>query len=283
MDLATVMRKRVLARLPEQRTGWYQIKAQDDGKAVVRIYDTISWFGVTADDFVRELAEITAAEIEVQINSPGGDAFDGVAIFNALRTHPARVTTRVDGVAASAASIIAQAGDHRVMMSGAQMMIHEAWGMAIGPASEMRAFADQLDKLNNTMARLYANRAGGGDGRVDEMRELMAVETWFTDEETVEAGLADEVFDPAPKEAAAAAAVDPPADPADRLQEAVRAELGRLGVDLAALPNLLPTPPTVPADPPVPEDPPALAGVDHDVARDLLAAFDLQERETING
>lgn len=266
MDRDT-MRKRVLARLPQQQRGsWYEIKALDEGKAVIRIYDEISWFGVTADDFARELAAVSASELEVQINSPGGDAFDGVAIYNALRAHPARVTTRVDGVAASAASIIAQAGDHRVMMTSAQIMIHEAWGIVIGPASEMRGFADQLDKLNDIMARLYATRAGGD---AEHFRELMATETWLADTEAVEAGLADEVFEPPRQDAPADGKPDSRPDSKSDLADAVRAELGRLGVDLAALPA---------TNPPDPAPVPAGPDLSQDAVSNVFAAFDLQER-----
>lgn len=190
----TELRRRMLSRIPQSRGSWYDIRAQEDeDKAVVRIYDFIDPMGVTAEDFVNELDEITASEIEVQINSPGGLVFDGIAIFNALRTHPARVTTRVDGIAASAASVIVQAGDRRVMVESSQLMIHEAWGMAIGPANEMRELADLLDKQNGIIAGIYAARSEKPE---DEFRDLMTSDTYLTDEETVDLGLADEVFTP---------------------------------------------------------------------------------------
>lgn len=192
------MRDRMLARLPAGER-WYEIRNADADQAVIRIYDEISYWGVTADDFARDLARVTAARIEVQINSPGGDVFDGLAIYNALRAHPAEITTRVDGLAASAASVIVQAGDHRVMLGAAQMMIHEAWGVAVGPAREIREFADLLDRQNEVIAGIYAQRS---DGDVDAFRELMTAETWLTDEGAVELGLADEVVHPARTETA---------------------------------------------------------------------------------
>lgn len=179
---------------------WYEIRNaadDDDDAAVVRIYGEIgwSWFGgLTAEDFVRDLDEVSASKIRVEINSPGGDVFDGIAIYNALRAHPAHVTTRVDGLAASAASLIVQAGDHRVMLSSAQMMIHEAWGIVIGPASDMRAMADMLEQQNGVIAGVYASRSDAGDR--EHFLGLMAAETWLTDSEAVEEGLADEVVDP---------------------------------------------------------------------------------------
>ena len=187
------LRDRMRARMAPRAGGWFDIRNADGDTAVIRIYDEISWWGVTADDFARQLALVTASNIEVQINSPGGDVFDGLAIYNALRAHSAHVTTRVDGLAASAASVIVQAGEHRVMLGAAQMMIHEAWGVAVGPAREIREFADLLDTENEVIAGIYAQRS---DGEVDKFLELMAAETWLTDQAAVDLGLADEVVQP---------------------------------------------------------------------------------------
>lgn len=94
----------------------------------VYIYEEIDWFwGLSADVFVQELNEIMTDNIDVRLNSPGGDVFDSIAIYNALVKHPANVTVYVDSLAASGASIIAMSGDKRVMMVGSQMMIHDAW------------------------------------------------------------------------------------------------------------------------------------------------------------
>lgn len=190
------MRRRVMARLPAKGRSWYEIKNAAGSTAVVRVYDEIG-YPVTADEFARDLEAISADQIEVHINSPGGDVFDGVAIYNALRAHPARITTRVDGIAASIASVVAQAGDHRVMLSGSQMMVHEAWGLAIGPASEMREYAALLDKQSDVIASIYAERSDRPESR---FRQMMTDETWLTADETVAAGLADEIRKPARKE-----------------------------------------------------------------------------------
>lgn len=189
------LRKKILARLPRS-SRWYTVtnKAGDGGPAQIRIYEEIGWFGITEEDFARDLAEITADEIEVQISSPGGDVFAGIAIYNALRTHPARITTRVDSLAASIASVIVQAGDRRIMVSASQQMIHPAWGFAIGPAPDMREMADLLDKQTDVLAGIYAERSGKP---AEHWRTLMDAETWFTAEEAVEAGLADEILKPA--------------------------------------------------------------------------------------
>ena len=185
-------------RIQNKTTGGLTILNADSDKAVVRLYGEISkWFGIDAEQIADELEAITAPEIEVQISSLGGDVFDGIAIYNALRSHDARITTRVDSMAASIASVIAQAGDHRVMLTGSQMMIHEAWGFAMGSASDMRDLADILDKQTDIIASIYAERSGGDEA---VFREKMETETWFDADEAVKAGLADEVVKPSRKD-----------------------------------------------------------------------------------
>ena len=168
--------------------------AQENDRAVIRIYDIIGWPFIEAQDVGNALDRVEADEIEVQINSPGGDAFEGVAIFNLLRAHPAKIHTRVDGLAASAASLVAQAGDVRTMLTGAEMMIHEAWGITIGPEQDHRDNADALHKLSRNYASLYGERSGRDP---DGFYDLMKAETWFTHDEAVEAGLADQAVKPA--------------------------------------------------------------------------------------
>ncbi|MFD1547008.1 head maturation protease, ClpP-related [Nonomuraea guangzhouensis] len=177
---------------PQARTNadWYRISNLADGAAEVVIYDEIGWFGVSAGAFLEELKAVTAGEISLRLNSPGGNVFDGVAIMNVLRSHPAKVTTYVDGLAASIASVIAMAGDRIVMQPHSQMMIHNPWAMCIGDAADMRDEAERLDRHSENIASVYAERAGG---TVADWRERMASETWYSAEEAVAAGLADEV------------------------------------------------------------------------------------------
>jgi ATP-dependent Clp endopeptidase proteolytic subunit ClpP len=203
-DIQHAVRERIqsLAK-PLSNRRWYDVSNKDGDIAEIRIYDEISWWGITAEDFAKELDEITAAEILVMINSPGGNVFDGITIYNALRSHPAKVTTRVDGVAASIASVVVQAGDHRIMLSASQMMIHKAWGLVIGDSSDMRAYAEVLEKQDENLAGIYAAR---GTEDKAHYSELMAAETWLSDEETVAIGLADEVLDPSKDESPAATA-----------------------------------------------------------------------------
>ena len=203
-------------------------------KATIRLYDAIGVLGVTADEFAEGLGEITADEIEVQISSMGGDVFDGIAIYNALRAHPAKITTRVDGMAASIASVIVQAGDERVMLTGSQMMIHPAFGFAMGDATDMRKLADILDRQTDIIAGIYTERADEGG-----FRDLMDAETWFDADEAVEVGLADQVVTPnksddVPSDAAtikfteqADAAVVALAGLADRTEEVVTFRTGQ--------------------------------------------------------
>lgn len=182
---------RPVARLTEGRRDWYRINnLAGTGAAEVWIYDEIGWYGVSAQDFVRDLNEITADRVDVHINTPGGDVFDAVAIFQALRNHPATVTTYVDSLAASSGSFIALAGDKRVIAPHGMMMIHEAWGMCIGNSADMAKMVGELDRVSANIASIYASRAGGDP---DEWRELMRAETWYSPQEAVDAGLMHEV------------------------------------------------------------------------------------------
>lgn len=173
-------------------SAWIDDETETGGNisATLRIYGPIGgWFGVDAEYFAYTLDELgDVDEIEVAINSGGGSAFEGIAIYNLLRAHPARITTRVDGLAASAASIIAQAGDDRVVMTGAQLMIHDPWMATVGDAAELRRSADQLDRMSDQLAEIYAERAGGD---VHDWAAAMANETWYGAAEAVEFGLAD--------------------------------------------------------------------------------------------
>lgn len=182
---------RPLARLQQGRNDWYSIKNQADGDtAEVYIYDEIGYFGVTAQDFVNDLRSVHAGQIDLHLNTPGGDVFDGIAIYQALKDHPANVTTYVDALAASAGSFIAQAGDTVVMKKNSTMMIHDAAGLAIGNSSDMRELADLLDKTSDNIASIYAERTGGD---TETWRAAMQAETWYSADEAVAAGLADEV------------------------------------------------------------------------------------------
>lgn len=168
------------------------VKALSNSQAEVLIYDEIgqSFWGdsVDAKTFKQNIDQLDATHIVVRVDSPGGDIFDGIAIMNALKNHPAKVTAYVDGLAASAASIITTGADEVIMSEGSQMMIHDAWSWIEGDANAIRKKADLLDKISNDMAEIYARKAGTP---AEEWREAMQEETWFTAKEAVAVGLAD--------------------------------------------------------------------------------------------
>lgn len=173
---------------------WFRIENAADAPAVadVYIYDEIGYWGTTASDFVAAVASLDVNEMNIHINSPGGEVFDGVAIYNAIRSHKAYVTVFVDGLAASAASFIAQAGDEVVMRRGTSMMIHDAATIAWGNSEEFKTVAKTLDSISNNIADIYAQRTGG---TTEAWRAEMRKEVWYTAQEAVDAGLADRVDD----------------------------------------------------------------------------------------
>lgn len=175
--------------LQQANKPWYQIKNSTTGPTEVMIYDEIGFLGVTAQDFVKDLQDIQGP-IDLHINSKGGDVFDGIAIYEALKNRTDPVNVFIDSLAASAASFIAMAGDHISIGRNAQMMIHDAQGMAIGNAKDMKDIAELLDKASNNIADIYMQRAGG---TVEQWRTAMRDEKWYSAQEAVATGLADEI------------------------------------------------------------------------------------------
>lgn len=177
-----------------------QVSTETDGSvASMRLYDPIdSWggeFGVSAKEFAAALDDLgdDVTELRLHINSPGGEVFEGIAILNALRGQRAkgrRVVSVVDGLAASAASFIAMAADEVVMARNSELMIHDAWGICIGNAEDMRELGSRLDHLSDNIASVYAEKAGGSTA---DWRTHMLAETWYSADEAVSAGLADRV------------------------------------------------------------------------------------------
>jgi ATP-dependent Clp protease protease subunit len=196
---------------PRPQLGKFLARAAD-GEAELFIYDQIggSFFseGVTAKQVAAAVAECEqqgAKKLAIYINSPGGDVFQGMAILNCLKRFSGEKVVYVDGLAASIASIIAMAGDRRFMGSGAMMMVHDPSAFAsdrgVGTAAEMRAKAEDLDKIAGAMASAYAERTHGDESA---MRTLMRAETWMTAAEAVERGFADETFEQQPDQDATA-------------------------------------------------------------------------------
>lgn len=170
--------------------------AEGDDTATISIYDVIGadiWGeGVTAKRIAGALRSIGKKDVTVNVNSPGGDFFEGVAIYNLLREHPAKVTIKVMGLAASAASVIAMAGDEVLIGDGAFLMIHNAWALAVGNRHDMRATADQLEPFDAAMADVYAARTGL---ERDEVARMMDKETWLSSSQAIEDGFADGLVD----------------------------------------------------------------------------------------
>lgn len=176
--------------------------AADGSSADVYLYDAIGgWLGISAEQFTKEFSAITAPTINLHVNSPGGDVFDGTAIYNAIQQHPSNVVVHVDGVAASIASIIALAGNEVRMGEGSYFMIHNPFAMAIGDAGELRQTADLLDKVGGQLAGIYARQTGMPMG---DVKAAMDAETWYTAQEAVDAGFATSVAVPDEDDAAAA-------------------------------------------------------------------------------
>lgn len=179
------------------KTKAFEIRNLADREAEVFLYGEIAW-DVAASDFVRELSLLDVDVIRLHVNSPGGDAYQGIAMMNALQSHPARVEATVEGMAFSAASFIVVGGADRVVIyPGAEMMIHDALASSYGNADDMSRSIERLDRMSNSIAEIYARRAGGDP---EDWREAMRAETWFTAQEAVDAGLADEVWEPEEEE-----------------------------------------------------------------------------------
>lgn len=170
---------------------WYRIenKADASGPNEVYIYDEIGGFGVSSGDFLNDLRGVDG-DVKLHLNSPGGDVFDGLAIYQALKSRSGETTVVVDGLAASIASVIAMGADRVVMAPKATMMIHEGWTAAVGNSADMRKLADLLDKTSSNIASVYADKAGQ---TVEFWRDRMRDETWYSAEEALQAGLIDEV------------------------------------------------------------------------------------------
>lgn len=172
-------------------------KAND--KAEIWLYGDIgeSWDDyVTAKGLSDELKKLAGVkEITLRINSPGGNVFDGLAMYNSLKKFPAKIITEIDGMALSIASIIALAGDEVKMAGNAVFMIHNPWTMAAGDSSEMRKVADQLDLVRNSLAGTYAAKTSD-KASLEQISEWMNAETWFNSDEALKSGFIDEITDP---------------------------------------------------------------------------------------
>lgn len=168
----------------------YRMEKKSDSAAEIYLYDSVGgFFGVTAKQFAKDLKALGSVKtIDLRVNSDGGDVFDGRAIYTQLAQHPARIVARVDGIAASIASLICMAADEIRMADGAFMMIHNAWGVSIGNSAEMRRMADLLDSVDTTIQETYAARTKNS---VADIKGWMDEETWMPAQDAVDKGFAD--------------------------------------------------------------------------------------------
>lgn len=167
------------------------MQIQMKGKeAEILLYEDIGfYFGISADTFVREVQALgDLTRINLRINSNGGSVFDGISIYNYLKSHKARIEVDIDGLAASIASVVAMSGDEVRIAESAWMMIHEPAGFLFGGAAEFRKEADLLDGLRDTSIDIYMQKASVPRENISDM---MAEETWLNAEDAVEYGLAD--------------------------------------------------------------------------------------------
>lgn len=172
------------------------IKAAATDDNTITMYDPIGydWWtgdGVTAKRVSAALRSIGDSDVTVKINSPGGDVFEGLAIYNLLREHKGKVTVQVLGLAASAASFIAMAGDEVQIARAGFLMIHNSWTGVAGDRNDIREVADFLEQIDGSLADIYAVRTGG---KIEEMSRLMDVETWMGGSAAIEAGFADSLL-----------------------------------------------------------------------------------------
>lgn len=174
-----------------KNSDWYAIDTSE-GQTEVLIYDVIGWPFIDANTFARDFNRITSSEITVGINSPGGDVFDGTAIFNTIENHPARIITRIDGIAASMASIIALAGDEIQIASNAYYIMHNPWSFAFGDYRDFQKQADLLERIAGTLAKTYSEKTAID---IEEAQAMMDDETWIIGQELVDQGFADKVID----------------------------------------------------------------------------------------
>lgn len=186
---ASVERTPIRAELPSAKTS--------GTTATLRLYDPIDswgeWWGISAKEFARVLDELPddVTDIRLLINSPGGEVFEGIAIMNALRSHPAKVTAVVEGIAASSASFIAAAADELVMMQNSQLYIHNAWAVVIGDAADLRDVADELEtSFDRNIASVYAAKSGD---TVEHWLAEMDKDRFLTADQAVAEKLADRI------------------------------------------------------------------------------------------
>lgn len=262
------------------KKSWYRMKpaAAADQPAEILIYDDIGLWGVNALDFVKDLAALGTQDVEVAISCYGGDVVEGVAIYNALRRHSGKVTTRVDSVACSMASVIFMAGEQRIMPGNTMLMTHKPWSVYVGNSDGVQQWTADMQKFNDIVSSAYRR---GGDAITDEkLAELMTGDNWLTADTCMQLGLATEIIDPIKLAAKAS-----PMSYKLNVPDNIRAQIADPDDDTQT------ADPTAPDDPPPAADPAALlraaakqiadAGLSANVASVILAHPDVTDEASV--
>jgi len=173
---------------------WYSIENKADGNPVeISIYDEIGDYGTSAKDFIEEVKNVSERDITLRINSVGGSVFDGLAIYNTLRSHRGYVNIKIEGLAASISTVIAMAGDNIEMSENGFFMIHNPFGQSAGEAVDMRKTADLLDKIKSEIIEIYQKKT---DLTYDELSIMMDKETWLSSQEAIKFGFVNNMTEP---------------------------------------------------------------------------------------
>ena len=175
------------------RKEWYKIQNNSSEIADVYLFNDIGTFGITAQNFIDEIKEYDNQELNIHINSLGGEVFEGMAIYSVIQRRKAKTTVYIEGIAASIASVVALAADEVVMSENSLLMIHNAWGGSQGDAKDMRKQADVLDKITNEIAEVYVKKT---QIPYNEIIRMMNEETWLTAEEAVALRFVDSISEP---------------------------------------------------------------------------------------
>lgn len=196
-----ILKSAQILKFPQQKNhvGFTKFQAKANNAAEILIYEDIGegWFGgMSSKTFAENLQSLgDVNQINVRINSPGGSVFDGIAIYNLLRQHEAKITTTIDGIAASIASIIFMAGDIRKSAKNGTMMVHAPWTIAAGNAEELREQAEVLEMLGDSLADTYSVRSGLG---INAIKDMMAEETWLDSQQLMDNNFVSEVIEELP-------------------------------------------------------------------------------------
>lgn len=224
LELARKLRGAGLQNFHPSR--WYRISNIAADTAEVYIYDEIGYFGVTADDFIRDVSAVHADNLTIRVNSKGGDVFEGLALHAFIAGYGGHTTAIVDSVAASAASFLIMGADTIQVQRNASLMVHDASLTVYGNEDAIRAAADLAGMASDNIADIYSQRTSDIDAK--EWREIMkSGDRWYTSAQALEAGLVDEVLDLSDKK------TEKPSPPAGDDDEEDIADLLQ-GIDLAA-------------------------------------------------